>query len=484
MSQRKTVDLLAESITSPDNDEARLELIKQSEFVGWRQKYVHVQCEVAARRAVDPFRREWQYVDHLESHLANRCSVFSRGFLEIHPRLSISFMRGFLEIVTTDMSTFVDIGPECLSPDIVPFVNRLHLLGDTARVEEFVECPILSRIRHLWFGEALCNDRILESLTTSRYLTSLESLNLRFWGECNDKQLLRNEGGGVTADGAATLASSKCAVGIRELDFSFHDIGSRGVRALVRSQALGLLATLILDSNDVGDDGMSEVFSDSTTFWLGAFSCCDSGLSPRAVANALASERAKTLRSLRLSDNRLGPGSGSIFSGNHALNSLERLYLSNCGLDEQEFTELLRFEGMSRLRTINVDHNRIGGSVASLFDSMIEFDHVSAAGNAICTADFKFKDRPSDSPINGRSINLNDNLLDDEFASVISHKSVFQNVESLNLSANPISDLGAAMIRMSSNLPRLRILSLSKAALSRREQDQLKLRFGDGLILT
>ncbi len=475
--------ILADALKSPDDDAPRMALANTSEIATWHSHLIQVQCDLAQRAANDPFRHEWQVVDHVEQRLLGSLSSFERGFLQLRPNLAVSFRRGFLEVVTAELATILDHGEECLAFALFPFVNRLHLTGDTARIPDLCSSPLLQRIDHLWFAEALCDDRKVKTLSSSSNIGHLKSLNFRFWGECDDKGRLADYGGVISPDGAKALASSSSLRNLQSLDLTFHDLGLHGTQHLTRSTTLQNLETLCLDLNDLGDDGVKELAVADNFTSLASLSVRDNGISLEGIHALISGPRAQGLRSLRLTDNDLGPDAGTVFAKTTCFGRLEYLYLANCSLGDKGFSDLLEFNRLPQLRSLNVDRNSIGPSFFGVFRAAPAIAHISAMSNGISDDNAHHMLAGTGNHSSElRSLNLSDNKLGNGFAQAISESLAFGNLETLHLAGNSVDDIGASYIRQSESLKNLQLVSFDASRVSDQEQRLLVDRFGDGVV--
>lgn len=482
MSDKEIDALLADVLKLPNEDKPRLALADSPTLPAWRKDLIRVQCAIARDGESDPFRHEWGRNEHIQRLLLERLRFLKRGFLQLHENMALSYRRGLLEVVTTDIATFIDIGPECLTWDTFPFLTSLHLTGRTERIAEFISSPLLERFRRIWFGEALCNDETIKSLASSSFLKGLQSLNLRFWGECDNKEVLAHNGGIITAEGVRAIAISPLLQQLQDLDITFHSIRAEGARAIADSSSLSSLRTLIVDLNEINDCGLEALAASSSLRTLRSLSVRNNNITHAGFMAFLSSDMACPLRSLRCSDNRIGPALGMLLSGAPTLASLEHIYIANCGLGSSGFGDLEKFVSSRPLRTLNVDYNEIGDDFGRVFKWSTSLHHLSAAGNGI--TDDALPATMAGGLSEVRSLNLNSNALGDKFAKTISENPMFSNLEALNLSGNAIGDEGVAAIRRSGTLNRLLTLSVSKDSISPREQEALVRRFGEGMILT
>lgn len=85
----------------------------QFEVDAWRRELVRLQCQIANEEEENPFRRGPSHLDHAVQLLFAR-SLFGGGFLRLSPQAVLSFRRGMIESLTTDLDTVLDHCTESL----------------------------------------------------------------------------------------------------------------------------------------------------------------------------------------------------------------------------------------------------------------------------------------------------------------------------------------------------------------------------------
>jgi len=487
MSTNVLTQLLAETLVAPD-DESRRRIFADHvrSLSSWQSELMICQCDIAKLKAQDPFRRNYLTFGETERKLLAHFKVFTNGCIRLLPELSVNLHRGFLEEVTSDISTFVDHAEECLSVLLFPFLNRLILTGGEAnRISEFKDCQMLSRFEHIWFAEILLSDAGLGDFLNSRFITQLRSLNFHNWGDWKDKSKLRELGGILSSEGIRRLASTEALSGLESLDLCFHDLGAEGVRYLASTKVLASLSTLNVDTNEIGDEGLTAIGESTSLKSLTCLSARGNNLSFEGAKALLDSRKAPALRFLNLSGNELGSEFGSLIKDGKGHDELEVLAVSNCGLGAKGFAALLESRTIPRCRSLTVSYNGIGAEFFRLFQADSSLVHISAAMNEIPDLIEPYywgKETSFDSKL--VSLDVHGNQLGDGFARFLSTGKCFEGLQVLNLFSNPISDAGAEMICQSPHLRSLRQLSLSKRMLSESVTEDMRRRFGDGLILS
>jgi uncharacterized protein (TIGR02996 family) len=233
-------------LEDPDDDAPRLI------YADWleersdpRSEFIRVQCQLARMGQGDPrcAALEFQEQQLLGAHWAEWLGPL-QGTILYEP----IFRRGFLEEVSLEPRTFLDLGEQLfrLHP-----LRRLSFLGpdEEHHFAALAASPLLARLT------ALCirgiNDRGAEVLAASPHLTRLTALDL--------------SEGRLGPAGTRALAFSPSLQQLNSLGLYANLIGPQGAEALAASPYLARLTSLDLDGresrygdvvNNIGDGGV------------------------------------------------------------------------------------------------------------------------------------------------------------------------------------------------------------------------------------
>jgi uncharacterized protein (TIGR02996 family) len=232
-------------VETPDDDAPRLVYADWLEERGDpRGEFIRVQCDLARIGEGDPRRPalESQEQQLLGAHRAEWLGL-PQGTILYDPK----FRRGFLEEVTLDPQTFLELGEQLF---------RLHPLrrvsfpgpGGYHHLAALAASPFLARLTALRIDRI--TDRGAEVLAGSPHLTRLTALSL--------------PEGRIGPAGARALASSPSLQQLNSLGLYANVIGPQGAAALAASPYLARLTCLNLDGresrygdvvNNIGDAG-------------------------------------------------------------------------------------------------------------------------------------------------------------------------------------------------------------------------------------
>jgi uncharacterized protein (TIGR02996 family) len=159
-----------------------------------RADFIRVQCELEPMRdqyeidrAAELHRREDEL---LREHRAEWLGEMPEGWDRWQAGAKVEFRRGFVDIISIPVRTFLGMGPKMLG--LHPTVRRVALFRVNGYGERVAACPILGGLAEL---ELACwySDADAEAIAASPHLTELQVLEL--WlgrkGELRDDQLCR-----------------------------------------------------------------------------------------------------------------------------------------------------------------------------------------------------------------------------------------------------------------------------------------------------
>ncbi|MEZ4248464.1 MAG: globin domain-containing protein [Polyangiales bacterium] len=291
-----------------------------------------------------------------------------------------------------------------------PLVRSLDLsargLGDE-EVARLAASPSLRSITHLDLSNNEIGNAGLAALADSPHLGALEHLDLshnRFGstglealvtrGAMRGLRALRAAHNGIGARGAEALANARLR--LFELDLSGNELSGPGARALADAESLAGLRTLKLAQAKLGPDGVAALAVSPHLAHLQALDLALNGIGPSGAAalalttNArglrrldlsrnglgreglqllLASQHLDDLRELDLSSNALGATGAMLLASAPFVRRLERLMVSDDQLGDAGVAALLGSPHLGGLRALAIAQNEVTASGATLFAS-------------------------------------------------------------------------------------------------------------------
>lgn len=280
--------------------------------------------------------------------------------------------RGLLDSVSMDAHQFLTHGDELFRR--AP-IRRVRLLDAARHMARLIHCPFLGLVRELDLCGSELGNGGLNLLVRSRYLQTLELLNLSFNSVCDGgvqllaragtlprlRTLLLHDNGYISSEGVHALANTPTLDSLRVLDLSGNDISDAGIRYLVESQYLQKLHTLRITANHIGDAGVQTLMGSAL---LTRLLQRDPRLNlrqnvigmPGVLALAKASCPATTLD---LSGNYLGDEGVRALVEQPAWPTLRRLYLAQNSISDLGAMALARSGWMQQLQVLDLSSNRL-----------------------------------------------------------------------------------------------------------------------------
>lgn len=335
-----------------------------------RAEFIRLQLALARLPDDHPRRRELKnraddllhrYLPAWTSHLRGLATGFT-------------FHRGLLDTVSVDVPTFAARGEELLRRAPVRGVKFLDV---SRHVSILADCEHLARVREVGLCGADLGNGGLNILLRSRFLTSVESLDLSFNGLDDSaarllarassmpalRELRLNDNVHLTSDGLAALAESPGLSGLEQLDVSANDIGPAGVLAVTKGPYFDRLQSFIVHSNRIGDSGATALAESRVLARMVARDAklslprCGIGvMGARALAESLSSE---PIRELDLTGNLLADDGTRAIAESERLPNLRRLVLMHNQIADPGARALAFSPVMSGLDFLDVSSNRI-----------------------------------------------------------------------------------------------------------------------------
>ena len=299
-----------------------------------RGELIRVQCELARIGGGDPRSAELGYRQQqlLSAHRAEWLGPL-RGVTTLYDP---TFRRGFLEEMTLDARTFLELGERLFALHPLRHVSITDAgqgeYSDPERhrrhVSTLAASPLMARLTSMglpWIG-----DQGIEVLAASPHLARLTALNL-FRGQLGPA-------------GARALAASPYLGQLTNLDLSANRIGPEGAEALAGSPFLAHLTDLNLDGissrhgdveNNIGDWGAEVLAASPHLTRLAKLTLYLNGISDAGVRALAASPTLANLVGLKLHGNYLITDAGvEALAASPHLTRLKTLWLGGVGARE------------------------------------------------------------------------------------------------------------------------------------------------------
>jgi uncharacterized protein (TIGR02996 family) len=230
------------------------------------------------------------------------------------------FVRGFVERVTLLPEGFIQRGEELFR--LAP-VRHVIITDAGEQLSAIAGCPWLASVETLEC-RTLAGATTIEPLFASGHLTGLTGLILRF--------------GGIDDSDAPVLAAQPCLARLTTLDLYGCGFGWEGLAALVRSQYLTGVTTLVLNDNDNLDENAAEAFSGSDVRMTGLTTLC-------------------------LGFTRIGDEGGRGLATSPHLSNLRTLDVNNCGIGPEGAQALVESPILQGLTLLDLRGNALSAGV-------------------------------------------------------------------------------------------------------------------------
>ncbi|MGE0041936.1 MAG: protein kinase [Vicinamibacterales bacterium] len=327
-----------------------------------------------------------------------------------------------------------------------PLARTLDLSGlgiGDEEIEAVVSQPALSTITRLSLARnqlGPAGAAVVAAATSLRGLVSLDLSDNRI-GSVGTAAIAASEalarvvvldvaGNGLGARGAEALAAARMT--LRELDASDNDLGPDGAAALAGSAAMAGLERLSIADNAIGSDGLGALAVSRTIVALRHLDASHNGIGAGGAAALALSHNLGALAALSLARNPIGLEGAGLLLASNRFAALECLDLSSTGLGASGAMSLASWPFARRLKRLAVSDNDLGdaGLAALLGGPFLSgLRSLAAAQNRITAAGVSL--------VGGAPPEL----------------------DTLDLSANPLGAEGATAL--AAVLPRLRLRSLA-----------------------
>ena len=182
------------------------------------------------------------------------------------------------------------------------------------------------------------------------------------------------------------LILSRCPVKLRQLELAATQLGDAGLQVLFPSPIWDALETLILDYNQITNQGvrhlarctnlgrlrhlslkgntltgsLSALVHSAYIDKLEVFSLRWCGLILSDIHDLAFSENMSVLRHLILEDDGIGPHGAKYVAQSPYLRQLLRLEMANCEMTDEGITSMAQVGRFESMHTLNIAHNHIG----------------------------------------------------------------------------------------------------------------------------
>jgi uncharacterized protein (TIGR02996 family) len=407
----------------PDEDAHRLIYADWLEEQGGsarteRAAFIRAQTRLASLPEDDPHR------DALEDEAADLLADHEDEWTQ--PLRGIAqewrFSRGFIENVTIRGEDFLTHGERLLA--FAP-MRSVHLLIGPKDIPALAACPSLQWIETLDFRRCHLNDRALQQLLSSPYVTRLKALDLT--------------GNGITTAGMQSLVQSTVFPRLRRLDLSRNNgIGDKAVHLLSRASVAENLQDLSLEATRVTLGGLDELFHSSHLPRVAVLNVSVNCTSFADLTSPLRifieSKLLGQLRSLNL-NGFLHPAVCSNLLSSLRSAHLEALYLRSAVRGKEDARLLAKSPNLARLKVLDLGHNQLGAEGARM---LADLPHLTSL----------------------RSLDLRSNNVCDDGAAAIAASGYLSRLSALDLTQNHVGGPGLKALVASDNLRRLSQLVL------------------------
>lgn len=268
----------------------------------------------------------------------------------------------------------------------------------------------------------------------------------------------------ISGEGIRALVESPHLRHLQHLMIRACDLGIDDLQTLDSWRGLSALSSLDLSVNNmIPDSAFAQLLAPSRVSKLQSLN-----LGHTQVADETLRQLATWPRPLRsLNIRRTKPDAAALGSllQSAAGAGLEELNLAACDLDDSAIADAVKSARCLRLRSLDLSDNRIGAEGAEALgalplDSLEELD---LTGNPLGNAGIKELLKTPKPSL--RTLRLAASQIDDEGLLILSQCQWFSQLDTLILDGNPIGRGGAKSLAVSRSLPRLRELGLRDCAI-------------------
>jgi len=244
-------------------------------------------------------------------------------------------------------------------------------------------------------------------------------------------RVLRLQGNNLGPLGVRALVSTGLVAQVAHLDLRWNRLGAAGAEALAQAER-GSLRSLVLDRNEIGDQGLRALSKSPVLAGLGTLSLGRNHIGDRGV-QALTEAPGLSLRALDLWHNDLGPLGAQALADCAPLAHLSQLDLGGNRIGSDGARALAESPHLGRLTVLMLWHANIG----------------NAGAEALARAGFERLGH----------LDLTYNFISDRGAEALSRAPWLGRVRTLDLRRNDISSEGAEALRRAAlDHPDLRIM--------------------------
>jgi uncharacterized protein (TIGR02996 family) len=426
---------------SPGDDRIRLILADWLEDQGdegdqARAELIRLQCSLprGGREARRLRRRE-----------AELLADWADDWLGPLARLAVgwSFDRGLARIALRAHTCFDAQVEEVSHTEAYSWVESLSILeASPGVIGQLVRHPLLGGVSELSFVESRVGDQGLELLAQAQGLSHLRALRLAY--------------SQVSGRGLAALRARTSLPALQALDLAQNRLSDDDLASLLLSPDPPRWQSLGLGFNGLGDGAVallaqSPLFPHLHTLDLQG----NTRITSAGVESLVAAQG--SLRSLNLSQARIGRDGAEALGSSPSLGALEELHLGRCDLRDEGAKALLLGSGLPKLRTLCLGRGLLGDEAAIAV----------ALG----------RPRP------WRRLDLSGGFLGPEGAEALAGAACLENLEELSLARNEVGDDGAYHLAASTRLGRLRHLDLADSGLTAAGRRAILRRFGRDAVL-
>lgn len=438
-------DQLLEAVReAPDDDTPRLAFADWFEDHGdpERAELIRVQCRLAV---VPDVTSEWGRLwDRAKQLLDAHRARWTAGFPAVRDRGVKAgdrweFRRGFVDAVTLSARSFLDHGGAVFR--LAP-VRRLRLVAVPRYLPAVLNSPLLGRVRDL----QLTNQRLtwanVRQLAGSPALAGLQGL---FLGSS-----------GIGGEAAGLLFSSPHLGRLRDLNLCFSPTDDDALCA-VAGAAMPALRSLWLIGSLAGARGLAALASSPSLPNLRELAVGGRTVGPRE-AEAIASAPVPRLTHLDFELAKVGDRGAAAVAKSPGLAGLEVLSLLDNEVGPAGAEAVAASPHLRKLRQLDLGTSRIGdrGAVALAGSPVVQTLERLDLGWARIKADG---------------------------VKALANSPRLANLKYLDLAENNFGPDGAKALAESPYLSNLQCLTLTHTKLRKGDQDILRERFGDGLVL-